>query len=150
MAAASLAFTSAGTTFSIGAAPATYDVSGFSAVSFTAVGEITDIGTFGRNYKLVTHNPIGTRNTVKRKGSYNNGTISLKMAKAGGGGDAGQAALLLASTSDASYAIKIVLQNGTIAYFTGQVMSGMTNVGNVDTITALDVSIEIDNDIITI
>lgn len=143
----SLAVTSAGTSISIGPAPATYDAPGFVAVTFSVIGEVTDIGTYGKSYKLVTHNPIADRKTVKRKGSYNNGTLALKMAKVT---NVGQAAARTASDSDASFAFKIQDRDGNVAYFTGQVMSFMTNVGNVDQITAADVQIEIDNDIIEV
>ena len=67
--------TSAGTTLKVSAsAPATFDKAGYSALTFTAVGEITDLGEFGREYALVTHNPVGTRGTQKFKGSFNEGT----------------------------------------------------------------------------
>lgn len=146
--AVSQAFTSAGTRIYIGNAPATYDAAGFAAVSFTEIGEITDAGEFGRTYNQVTHNPLGDRRTVKRKGSYNDGAMSLQMARVPA--DAGQAILVTALNSDASYAFKVVLQDGTIFYFTAQIMSYTTNVGSVDQITAATVNVEIDNDIIEI
>lgn len=146
--AVSQAFTSAGTRIYIGNAPATYDAVGFAAVSFTEIGEITDAGEFGRTYNQVTHNPLGDRRTVKRKGSYNDGAMSLQMARVPA--DAGQAILVTALNSDASYAFKVVLQDGTIFYFTAQIMSYTTNVGSVDQITAATVNVEIDADIIEI
>lgn len=151
MAIPSLAFTSAGTTLAIGPAPTTYDAGGFAAVSFVEVAEITDIGEFGKKFKLIEHNPIGSRGTVKRKGSYNNGTLSLKLARATS--DPGQADLILASESDLSYSFRIVLNDEptfTEVYFTGQVMGYTTMISGVDTITAVSVDIEIDNDIILV
>lgn len=148
MALSTSAATSAGATLSIAVAPVTLNAAGYGAASWQTVGEVTDIGAFGKSYKLVTHNPIATRITVKRKGSYNNGTIALKMARVT---DAGQAQLIAASTSDVSPAFRVQFQGSALtAYFTGQVMSAMTNVGNVDTITALDVNIEIDVDIVEV
>lgn len=144
---ASGAFTSAGTTLSIAATlPATYDSVGFAALSWVEIGDVSDLGEFGRQYNLVTFNPLGDRRTVKRKGSYNDGTISAQMARVPT--DAGQAILVAAVDSDASYAVKVVLQDGTIFYTTAQIMSYTTNVGNVDQITAATVNLEIDNDII--
>ena len=146
MALSTSAATSAGATLSTATAPSTLNAAGYTGAAWTVVGEVTDIGAFGKSYKLVTHNPIASRITIKRKGSYNNGTISLKMARVS---DAGQAALITASNSDVSPAFRIVFQSGALtAYFTGQVMSAMTNVGNVDTITGLDVNVEIDSDIL--
>ncbi len=145
--AASKAFTSAGTKLYMSAAlPATYDVITFAALTWVEIGEVSDLGEFGRQYNLVTFNPLGDRRTVKRKGSYNDGTIAAQMARVPT--DAGQAMLVTAVSSDASKAIKIVLQDGTIFYTTCQVMSYTTNVGSVDQITAATVNMEIDNDIL--
>ena len=147
--AGSAARTSAGTILSIGSGdPATYDESGFSALTYDPVAEITDLGEFGREYNLVTHNPVANRRTVKRKGSYNDGSMTLQMARAIS--DAGQAALKDASESDSSYPIKIELQDGTTFYFTCQVMSYKTGLGNVDQITAATAVLEIDNDIVEV
>jgi len=73
----SLAITSAGSKISIGNPPASQTLVALQAVSYTDIAEVTDIGEFGRTYNLVTHNPLGDRITVKRKGSINNGTIAL-------------------------------------------------------------------------
>ena len=147
--AASQAFTSAGTKLYMSASlPATYNQAGFAALSFTEVGEISDLGEFGRQYNLVTFNPLGDRRTVKRKGAYNDGTIAAQMARVPT--DAGQMIVTAAVASDLSRSIKIVLQDGTIFYTTVQVMSYTTNVGSVDQITSATVNMEIDNDIIEI
>ena len=76
------AYTAAGTTLGISASlPASFDAAGFNAVTHTTIGEITDIGgTIGRVYNLVTHNPIGSRATVKKKGSYNSGSVTVAVA----------------------------------------------------------------------
>jgi len=64
---ASGAFTSAGTTISLtDTEPTTYDVAGFDALTFTEVGEVSDLGEFGREYAEVTFNPLGDRRTVPR------------------------------------------------------------------------------------
>lgn len=146
---ASGAFTSAGTKLYIcAAAPATYDDTGFAALTWVEVGEISDLGEFGRQYALVSYNLLGDRRTVKRKGSYNDGTIAAQMARVPT--DAGQAIVTAALDSDASYSIKIVLQDGTIFYTSAQIMSYTTNIGSVDQITSATVNMEIDNDIIEV
>ena len=146
---ASKAFTSAGTTLSISAGTAaTYNRIGFEALTFTEIGEVSDLGEFGRQYNLVTFNTLGDRRTVKRKGSFNDGTIAAQMARVPS--DAGQTILTTAVNSDASYSIKIELQDGTIFYTTAQIMSYTTNIGNVDQITSATVNMEIDNDIIEV
>lgn len=141
-------FTSAGTTVSISSIlPSPYSAGGFGNISnFVEIGEVTDLGEYGREYAAVNHNPLKERRTIKRKGSYNDGALSLQLARVPT--DAGQIALRSALNSDSSYSFKVVLQNGTVQFFTGQVMSYTTNVGGVDQITSASVTVEIDNDII--
>lgn len=143
-------FTSAGTTIKVDSAlPATNDEAGFGALTgFKLIGEVTDLGEFGREYNLVTHNPLGDRRTVKRKGSYNDGSVTMSLGRVPA--DTGQAVLVTAVDDDASYSFEVTLQDGTIFYFTGQVMSYTANVGSVDQITSGSVTIEIDNDIIEV
>ena len=147
--AVSQAFTSAGTTLQVSAAlPATNDATGFTALTYTKVGEVVDLGSYGKKFNLVTHNPIDDRKTVKRKGSYNGGTLSLKMARVPA--NAGQAILVTASNSDEAVSFKITLQNGTINYFQGMVMSYTTDIGSVDTITSASVDVEVSEDIVEV
>lgn len=146
---ASKAMTSAGTTIGISAAlPATYDQTAFAALTYTEIGEVSDLGEFGREYNVVKFNPLKDRRTVKRKGSFDDGTVQVQLAKAAT--DAGQILLKSAVNSDASHSVKIVLQDGTTFYFTAQVSSSTVNVGNVDQITSSTFKLEIDNDIIEI
>lgn len=133
---------SAGTTLGISAsAPATFDAAGYAALTFTNVAEITDLGEFGREYALITHNPIGSRGTVKKKGSFNEGTMALQLAL--DNEDAGQVLMKAAALSDADYSFMITMQNGDKSYFQAQVMNFKTNLGQVDSITAASVNLEI-------
>jgi len=143
------AFTSAGTTISlVDSNPATYDQAGFEGLTYSVIGEVTDLGEFGREYSAVTHNPLGDRRTVKRKGSYNDGTVAMTVARVPG--DSGQTLLTTGLDSDDSYSFEVVLQDGTTLYFEAQIMSYTTNVGSVDQITTASVSLEITNDIIEV
>lgn len=139
----SLAITSAGSKISIGNPPASQTLVALQAVSYTDIAEVTDIGEFGKSYNLVTHNPLGDRVTVKRKGSINNGTIALQMAYAPT--DPGQTLLATAVDSDSSYSYRVTLQDNTQFYFTGQAMGRPVQVGGVDSITASTCNIEIDS-----
>jgi len=139
--------TSAGTTLSISASiPATFDASGYNAV-FTAspgpavVGEITDLGEFGREFALVTHMPVGTRGTQKFKGSFNEGTMALSLGL--DTDDAGQILMKAASLSDNNYSFLVTTQNGDKYYFQAKVMSWKVNVAGVDSITTATASLEI-------
>lgn len=149
---ASGAFTSAGTTIGVtSTAPTNYDdniTDGLPSLTYTLIGEVTDLGEFGREYSAVTHNPLGDRRTVKRKGSYNDGTVAMTVARVPG--DSGQSELQTALDSDESYYFEVELQDGTTLYFAAQVMSYTTNVGSVDQITTASVSLEITNDIVEV
>jgi len=139
--------TSAGTTLRVtSSAPSTYDASGYNTL-FTAspvpalVGEITDLGEFGREFALVTHNPVGTRGTQKFKGSFNEGTMTLSLGL--DTDDAGQIVMKAASLSDNSYSFQVVTQNGDKYYFQAKVMSWKVGVGGVDSITTATCTIEL-------
>lgn len=134
--------TSAGTTIGIvAAAPATFDVAGYEALTFINIGEVTDLGEFGRQYALVTHNPVGSRGTVKKKGSFNEGTMTLQLGL--DTDDAGQILAKAASLSDNDYSFRVTTQNGDIYYFRAQVMSFRVGVGGVDTITTATITLEL-------
>ena len=67
------------------------------------------------------------RQTIKRKGSYDNGTINLEAAY--DNADPGQILLRMASDSDNSYSIRVTMQDATTFYFTAQVFSFDISVG---------------------
>lgn len=137
--------TSAGSSIAIGLAPATNTLVGLQAVSYSPIGEVTNIGSFGKKFNTVTHNPLANRQTIKRKGSYDNGTINLEAAY--DNADPGQILLRTASDSDDSYSIRVTMQDATTFYFTAQVFSFDTSVGGVDDITSIACDLEIDGTI---
>ena len=137
--------TSAGTTLGMSTTlPTTFDsdgATGYPSLSFTTVGEITEIPAFGSVYNLITHNPLGERRVTKRKGSINDGTLSLTFAA--DASDTGQAALKTAHTSDSEIAIKITYPDGEDDYFTALVMSYQINAGGSDSIKQDTVTLEL-------
>lgn len=134
--------TSAGTTLAVSAStPATFNVAGYSVLSFTNVGEITDLGEFGREFALVTHNPVGSRGTQKFKGSFNEGTMSLTLGL--DTDDAGQIIMKAGALSDNNYSFEVTTQNGDIYYFQAKVMSWKVGVGGVDSITTATCTLEL-------
>jgi len=142
MAGATEAFTSAGSTLAISAAlPTTVTETDYAALSYTEIGEITDLGSTGRTYNIVRHNPVKTRGTVKLKGSFDDGTKTVQAAYAPG--NAGQALLATALDDDAFYSFKETLQDGTIKYFQAMVASAPVNVGTVDQVTGTTFAVEI-------
>lgn len=134
--------TSAGTVLKISAGtPGTFNVAGYEALTWTTVGEVTDLGEFGREYALVTHNPVGSRGTLKYKGSFNEGAMTLQLGL--DTDDAGQILAKAASLSDADYSISVTTQNGDVYYFQAKVMSWKVGVGSVDSITTATCVLEI-------
>lgn len=132
----------AGTTLGISAtAPATFNAAGYNALTFVNVGEITDLGEFGREYNLITHNPIDTRATKKLKGSFNEGQMAMTVAL--DTDDAGQIICKTASQSDADFYIKVVAQNGDKYFFPAKVMSFKRGFGSVDSVVTAAISLEI-------
>ena len=133
---------SAGTSIKISAGtPATFDSAGYTALTFTTIGEVTDLGEFGREYNLITHNPLGTRGTVKLKGSFNEGSISMQLGL--DTDDAGQILAKAASLSDNDHSFVIQTQNGDKYYFQAKVMSFKVGVGSVDSVTTATVTLEL-------
>jgi hypothetical protein len=139
--------TSAGTTLRITAtAPSTFNTAGYNTL-FTdspvpaLVGEITDLGEFGREFALVTHNPVGTRGTQKFKGSFNEGTMALSLGL--DTDDAGQILMKTASLSDNDYYFMVTTQNGDRYFFQAKVMTWKVGVGGVDQITTASATLEI-------
>jgi len=139
--------TSAGTTLRVTAsAPATFNSAGYTTLFSTSpvpalVGEVTDLGEFGREYALVTHMPVGNRGTQKFKGSFNEGTITLSLGL--DTDDAGQIIMKAASISDNDYSFMVTTQNGDKYFFRAQVMSWKVGVGSVDSITTATATLEI-------
>lgn len=146
-------FSSVGTVVSVDdAAPATYDATGFAALTWAACGELAELPSFGSESALATHTPLATGIVAKRRGSINYGSVTLTMAVAST--DTGQAVLETkadsAAGSDALVSVKVELVDGSIQYFTAQVMSYKVNVANADAITMAEVTLEIDNSIVKV
>lgn len=134
--------TSAGASVAISAAlPATFDSTGYAALTYTSIGEVTEIGEFQGEYASVTHIPLADRVVRKFKGSVNYGTLPLTMAY--DSDNAGQDLLETASSDDDDYSFKITMQDGTIRYMTGQVMSFKLNVGSADSMVTATSTVEV-------
>lgn len=139
--------TTAGSTLRITAtAPATFDATGYNTLFGASpapalVGEITDFGEFGREYALVTHNPVAERGTVKLKGSFNEGTMSLSLGL--DTDDAGQILMKTARDSDNDYYFQVETQGGDKYFFAAKVMTFKTVLGSVDSVTNATATLEL-------
>ena len=134
--------TVAGTKVGISAAlPATYNVAGYGALTFTNIGEIEDGGEHGREYAEVTFNPIDTRGTKKFKGSFNEGNKTLSIGY--NSDDAGMVLLKTALDDDADYSFEVEYPDGDIDYFIAKVMTLTKATGGVDSIRMASVTLAI-------
>lgn len=139
-------FSSVGTVLAVSAAaPATFDEAGFSALTFSDVGEASEIPAFGAEAALATHVPLKSGVTQKRRGSVNYGSVTIPLALSAA--DAGQAILktagLAAPGTNSLLSVKVTLPNTDVLYFQAETMSFKTNVGNADAIAMGEVTLEI-------
>lgn len=150
------AFTSAGTTLGVSAtAPATFDAAGYAALTFTAIGDITDMGEIGTVYEDIPHKPLGERGTYHFKGGFDDGGLQLQMAEAFAD-DAGQVILKAALASDADYYFVLEFNDNpdgttnTLWYFPAKTFSAPLSVGNVSSLTTKTVNIMVNGDIVEV
>lgn len=146
-----IAQTLAGSTLKISASlPATYDSTGFAALTYTTVAEVTDLGSgLGKKYNKAQHEPVNDRKIYKFKTNYDNGSLTVKMARATATTtDAGQTLLIAAVSSDADYSFKITLQDGSDLYFTAKTMSFAADLGTGSSILTATAMLEVNSDIV--
>jgi len=139
-----------GTTVSVSAnEPATYDGTGFGALSFTAVGEVLSLGEFGGSAQVQTFTPLATGIVNKRKGSIDYGTANMSIAN--DEADAGQ--IILKAGFDGAqrntiHSFKVENSDGDIAYFTGMISSFSTVTNDSNTIITVNCNIELTNSVV--
>lgn len=127
-------YTVAGSKIFVSAAlPATQTATGFEALDWTEVGEITDIGSvLGRAYNTATHAPIGSPQQTQKKASYT--LTNAEFVCGWDEEDAGQEIISVASNTNDIISFKVEKQDTTLRYFTAQVMQFVENNGTVDNI----------------
>ena len=111
------AVTYAGLILSVSAGvPATYDASGFGALTYSAVGEVTTApGSGGKTFEDVSYTVLADRATKHLKGTSDQAEQTLEVID--DRSDAGQILLKAALESDDQYAFKVLYNNGEIDYF---------------------------------
>lgn len=143
-----LAFGSAGAAIAISAGvPATIDSTGFGALSWTTIKDITDLGMVGPEASIILHNPLNENVTYKIKSTINNGSIDLKGAKPSSS-DPGHVLLAAAVASPNAYAIRITMVNGALIYFQTKVTSYKTNIGNAGQLVGMESKCEVDGAVV--
>lgn len=134
---------SAGTTLSISAGvPSTFDQSGYEALSFTAVGEVTDLAGFGPQWATSAHKPLALRGTQKKKTSRDGGSFTATMAL--DTDNAGQIICKAARDSATGiYAIRITTPNGDDYYCQVLVTQFQPTIGNQDAMQTASMTCEV-------
>ena len=103
------------------ATPATFDASGYAALTWTEVGEASEVPEFGAAYSAVTFTPLKTGIVNKFHGELNYGSITIPLGY--DSTDAGQIILLAALASKDEISFRETRSDGTIRYIMGKVMS---------------------------
>lgn len=108
-------FRSIGTTLEVSAAaPATYDSTGYAALTYSPVGGVSSVGEFGASFEQVTHIDLDDGETQKDYGAKNAGDPSVVYRIIPS--DAGQGILATAEDSLAKVSVKVTRPNGLIQY----------------------------------
>lgn len=126
--------------------PTSYNIAGFEAKSYTEIGEVGSVPTFGGTSQVSEFIPIKTGIVNKRVGSTNYGSSALPIANVFS--DAGQI-LLLAGFDGANrgkvHSIKLINAEIGIVYFTAVITSYKYTIGDANAITQAEVTLELIN-----
>ena len=131
--------------------PATFDSSGYAALTYTEVGELVDLPEYGPNVTVVESNPLKTGITEKFKGFQNNGSQSMGLEY--DANDAGQLILrtaVIGATKNQQHAIKIEYQDGSIDYYSCRIFSYTKAPGSANSMVGSTVQVEINTPIIEV
>ena len=116
--------------------------------SYTEVGDISNLGTLGRVYELITFKTLGDRNVLKFKGPRDHGNMSIELGKVGS--DAGQALAITALDDDHDYNFKVTLNDNntstgmnTTYYFSGKVMSFPVTIGTPNNVVTVKMDLQV-------
>lgn len=139
---------STGTCISFSAAhPATLTEAGFTALTWTPSGEITNMGELGGTAEVAKFTTVCDGKVNKRIGPMDSGSQNLEMAFVRG--NAAQTILETAFASRAKVSVKVVYPGGAdIDYYEAYVASQKRRIGGATDLLALNATLEIDGSII--
>lgn len=120
--------------------PASDNAAGYNALTFTAIGQVTNWTPGGRLHTLTPSNPIGQRGTDFYKATYNNGTDNVVVNR--DDDDAGQVIALTAEGSDANFSFQVVYQDGSLDFFQGKVASFITGAGDANALVTATLNLQ--------
>ena len=150
--------TTAGTKVSISTtstAPATYDSTGYAALTYSEIGSIESISGFGDESTEVTFDELGDGRTKKLKGQRNSGNMELMMGL--DDEDAGQGYVRTAeannTTNDWHFKVEVPNSLGVanaIRYFSGKVMSVRETYDTANNVIKLNTTVGINTPIVVV
>lgn len=138
--------TAAGTALGISAAaPATFDGTGYAALTYTEIGQIEKIGAIGAVYAKIEFQPLkGAKQ--KHKGSPDYGSLQPSLAH--DEADAGQTLLRTAAGSNNLYSFMVTYPDSAKRYFQGRVFGYPETIDGADSIVMANPTVEINTAII--
>ena len=142
--------TAAGSALAISAAsPATFDATGYAALTFTEIGQIDKIGSIGAAFAKTEFKPLKGA-TQKHKGSVDYGTLQPSMAY--DESDAGQTLLRTAADDKTSklYSFMVTYPTGAKRYFQARVFGNPETTDSADSIIMAAPSVEICTEIVKV
>lgn len=110
--------------------PATHNIAGFAALTFTDVGELESIGDLTVSHSPVTFANLATGKTTTLKGAEE--AITVPVVCGLDRGDAGQVIMSAARKSKSDYAFRVTEEDGSIVYFLGKVMKEGVQYGGIN------------------
>jgi hypothetical protein len=149
--------TTANTKVSIGTTVAFTTAVAYAGDTWTAIDNIMDVGEAGTEAEIVTAKFVNKAYVRKLKGSRDNGTMELVVAR--DSADPGYAALIAAEATDFSYNIKVELNDkpaagaspkNSIFYFNAIVASKKNAFNDADNIVQTTFSLAISGAIIEV
>ncbi len=135
--------TGAGSSIAISvAAPATQDIAGYAALSYTEGGNAEKLGTIGATFTKTEFQPLkGAKQKLKGSADYG----ALQPSFALDGADAGQTLFKTAADDEtnALYSFRVTYQSGEKRYFQGRVFGWPETVDGADPVMMATPTVEI-------
>jgi len=130
------------------AAPATYDATGYSALTWTPSGEVINVGDIGPENNVITYETVCDGSVHKRLGATNFGSQTLEILF--DSDNAAQAILAAAVSSKTAISVRETLpqaennSDSDIYYYRAYVASAKTMTGSSGDTVRYSVTLEID------
>jgi hypothetical protein len=127
----------------------------FNIESWTSISWLENIGQFGDEASEIAFSPIDVNRTLKLKGVYNAGNMTIVAGR--DYTDSGQGILLTASQAIYDYGFRVILNDmpsggvaGSIRYFIGKVMMFREQYDTVNNVVRVNATIGINSNIVSV